>query len=260
VALKKKINIEQHILNLLEAKSEINFTDVAEASGLSKTNEADRRAIGRSLKDLVDRGIIDGRGVARARTYFRKTGMFALPVPPQKVIEVVDDPFKEIQLSKESEKLIQYLSKAINARKPVGYNQDFLRSYVPNSTFYLNKSQRDKLLKIGKVEDKDRTAGTYARNILNRLLIDLSWNSSRLEGNTYSLLETKRLIESGESATGKDATETQMILNHKEAIEYIVNLVDEDDINSQAVRSIHALLSENFLTKKDHFFESRFSI
>ncbi len=53
-------------------------------------------------------------------------------------------------------------------------------------------------------------AGTYARNILNRLLIDLSWNSSRLEGNTYSLLETKRLIELGENAVGKDASEAQM--------------------------------------------------
>ena len=247
MALKKKVDIELHILKLLEAKSEINFNDVAEASGLSKTNEADRRAIGRSFKDLVDRGIIDGRGVARARTYFRKTGIPALPMLPKAVLEILDDPFKEIQLSKESEKLIQYLSKTIKARKPVGYNQDFLRSYVPNSTFYLSKAQRDELLKIGKVEDKDRTAGTYARNILNRLLIDLSWNSSRLEGNTYSLLETKRLIESGESATGKDATETQMILNHKEAIEYIVNSVLEDDINSQAVRSIHALLSENLL-------------
>ena len=78
-------------------------------------------------------------------------------------------------------------------------------------------------------------------------MIDLSWNSSRLEGNSYFLLETKRLIESGESASGKDATETQMILNHKEAIEYIVNLVEEDNINSQVVRSIHALLSENLL-------------
>jgi Fic family protein len=46
---------------------------------------------------------------------------------------------------------------------------------------------------------------------LNRLLIDLSWSSSRLEGNTYSLLDTKELIEHGTAAPGKDAKETQMI-------------------------------------------------
>jgi Fic family protein len=78
-------------------------------------------------------------------------------------------------------------------------------------------------------------------------LIDLSWNSSRLEGNTYSLLETKRLIELGEAANGKDASEAQMILNHKAAIEYIVDSSTEESISSHDVCSIHALLSENLL-------------
>ena len=53
-----------------------------------------------------------------------------------------------------------------------------------------------------------------------RILIDLSWNSSRLEGNTYSLLETERLLELSEAAKGKDLRETQMIVNHKAAIEF----------------------------------------
>jgi hypothetical protein len=47
------------------------------------------------------------------------------------------------------------------------------------------------------------------------LLIDLSWASSRLEGNTYSLLDTERPIHAGQEAAGKNAKETQMILNHK---------------------------------------------
>jgi len=47
------------------------------------------------------------------------------------------------------------------------------------------------LLELGRSLDGERPAGTYARQILSRLLIDLSWNSSRLEGNTYSLLETE---------------------------------------------------------------------
>jgi Fic family protein len=49
-------------------------------------------------------------------------------------------------------------------------------------------------------------------------LIDLAWNSSRLEGNTYSLLDTKRLIELGEEAVGRAHLEAQMILNHKDGL------------------------------------------
>lgn len=67
-------------------------------------------------------------------------------------------------------------------------------------------------------------AGTYGRSIHDRLLIDLSWASSHLEGNTHSRLHTRELIEHGRIATGKDAVETQMILNHEAAIELLVDL------------------------------------
>jgi Fic family protein len=58
---------------------------------------------------------------------------------------------------------------------------------------------------------------------LNRLLIDLSRNSSRLVGNTYSLLDTTRLIELGEAAEGRDRLEAQMIVNDQDTIEFLVN-------------------------------------
>jgi hypothetical protein len=57
-------------------------------------------------------------------------------------------------------------------------------------------------------------AGAYAKQILDRLLIDLSSNSSRLEGNTYSLLDTRRLIEFGEEAAGRDRLEAQMVIKN----------------------------------------------
>ncbi len=85
------------------------------------------------------------------------------------------------------------------------------------------------------------------RQVYNRLLIDLSWNSSRLEGNTYSLLETERLIELGESAEGKSAREAQMILNHKAAIDLLVEQADEIGFNRYTVMNLHALLSDNLL-------------
>lgn len=69
-------------------------------------------------------------------------------------------------------------------------------------------------------------AGTYARQIMDRLLVDLSWASSRLEGNTYSRLDTQNLIEFGRYAVGKDRLEAQMILNHKAAIEMLANQAD----------------------------------
>jgi hypothetical protein len=53
--------------------------------------------------------------------------------------------------------------------------------------------------------------GTYAKQILKRLLIDLSWNSSQLEGNTYSPLDTRRLIEFGEEAQGRNRLESDRL-------------------------------------------------
>jgi len=64
--------------------------------------------------------------------------------------------------------------------------------------------------------------GSALPSVVHRLLIDLSWNSSRLEGNTYSLLETEQLLAFGRSAEGKDLREAQMILNHKAAIELLM--------------------------------------
>ncbi len=239
---KKKDDLEALVLALLKDRKEISVPDVANAAGMSKSDEGDRKAIRRILTGLVKRGLLEARGAARARVYS------ALAVPPA-ALQTQDESlaFNGVPLSRASEQLIKQLSQPLKLRTPVSYNQDFLRGYKPNNTFYLSQNQRTELLKTGTVESAARPAGTYARNILNRLLIDLSWNSSRLEGNTYSLLETKRLIELGENATGKDASEAQMILNHKDAIEYIIGAAAEEGVSSHEVCSIHALLSENLL-------------
>lgn len=242
---KKKVDIEAIVLKLLSKKQEISLHDVAHASGLSKSDEGERKAIRRALNLFIKRGLLLAKGAARARTYVRTTQ--ALTTSFSTAVVTEGGAFKDIQLSPASELLLRYLSQTQQARAPVGYNQDFLRSYNPNKSFYLSEDQSTELLKIGRSEITARPAGTYARNILNRLLIDLSWNSSRLEGNTYSLLETKRLIELGESVTGKDASEAQMIINHKAAIEYIIESATEEKISSHEVCSIHALLSENLL-------------
>ena len=86
---------------------------------------------------------------------------------------------------------------------------------------------------------------------MNRLLIDLSWASSHLEGNTYSRLDTRQLIENGSVATGKAAVETQMILNHKAAIELLVEEIDTVGIDFHTMTSLHGLLAENLLPDPD---------
>jgi Fic family protein len=135
----------------------------------------------------------------------------------------------------------------IQHRRPVGYNRDFIGTYQPNRTFYLPEEVRKHLLEIGQSQTGVLAAGTYALQIYNRLLIDLTWNSSRLEGNTYSLLETERLIELGDSAEGRNALETQMILNHKAAIELLVQSAADTGFNRYTICNLHALLSENLL-------------
>lgn len=243
---KKTSELETVILTLLNRESGVSIRSIAAAAGLSKDDDTERKAIRRALLSLEERKLIVPEGSGRSRVYV----LSGPPVDSEPPTEAIPDKlgsFKGIELSPDSKALLEYVSKDVKERTPVGYDQDFLRSYEPNQSFYLPPDHREKLAAIGRVEDINRPAGTYARNILNRLLIDLSWNSSRLEGNTYSLLETKRLIEFGEEAAGKDASEAQMILNHKAAIEYAVETANEDRITPHEIYSVHALLSENLL-------------
>jgi hypothetical protein len=132
-------------------------------------------------------------------------------------------------------------------RTPIGYKREFLDEYRPNESRYLTPETVEHLARIGRTPESERPAGTYARHMLDRLLVDLSWASSRLEGNTYSLLDTKELIEHGRAAEGKDAAETQMILNHKAAIEFVVESAGELAFNKQVILNLHGLLSDNLL-------------
>ncbi len=150
-------------------------------------------------------------------------------------------------LSSEAREIRAYVRSPLAHRTPVGYDASFLAAYQPNRTFYLPEETREKLAGIGRVSIPDLPAGTYLRRIMDRLLIDLAWNSSRLEGNTYSLLETQRLLELGELADGKATREAQMILNHKAAIEMLADQAEEIGFNSYTVLSLHALLSDNLM-------------
>ena len=140
-----------------------------------------------------------------------------------------------------------YVRRPRTLRPPVGYKLEFLEQYHPNQTAYLLPGLRDQLHALGRSPADQTPAGTFARDIFNRLLIDLSWASSQLEGNTYSRLDTERLIEFGQAAEGKGALETQMILNHKQAIEYLVLDPAHAQLTPDTIIALHAFLSDGLM-------------
>jgi len=184
---------------------------------------------------------VSGHGVARR---------YHLPMlqGPSMLRESEEDwTIDTLPLTTESQAIRQAVSRALSLRKPIGYQRAFLDDYVPNQTYYLPADMRTQLAEMGRIYRDNQPAGTYAREIHNRLLIDLSWNSSRLEGNTYSLLETERLLEVGAIAEGKDAREAQMILNHKAAIELLLDDTVDIDFNRYTICNLHALLADHLL-------------
>ena len=139
-----------------------------------------------------------------------------------------------------------HLEMPYHRRPPVGYRHAFLDGYVPGESWYLTGADRARLAAAGSPVE-ELPAGTYARRILARLLVDLAWASSRMEGNTYEILQTERLIEAGELADGKDRAEALMILNHKDAIQYVVTHLAEAAIDRRTLFDVHALLANGLL-------------
>jgi len=207
------------------------------------------RMLQRRLALLVEQKRLMAEGRGKGRRYRLPPGDVVIRPAPAKLAIKGHPPHVEIYppVSSEAEAVKQAVRAPIQHRQPVGYQRTFLDDYRPNVTFYLPAETRQRLLETGRPPGGERPAGTYARRIYSRLLIDLSWNSSRLEGNTYSLLETERLLEVGEAAEGKDALEAQMILNHKAAIELLVEQADEIGFNRYTILNLHGLLADNLL-------------
>jgi Fic family protein len=210
-----------------------------------------RRTLQYRLKSLVDdrRLVMEGEG--RWARYRVPRVVEAGGVLVAGRAEVRAEAEVILPLSPAGREIQAYVRKPPEERRPAGYNRAFLDAYRPNETFYLSETERSHLREVGTPRIAPQPAGTYAKQILNRLLIDLSWNSSRLEGNTYSLLDTKRLIDLGEEAEGKQRLEAQMILNHKDAIEFLISAADDIGFNRYTILNLHALLANNLLADPD---------
>jgi hypothetical protein len=205
-----------------------------------------RRTLQRRLATLVEQKRIQTEGEGRAIKYRLApiTGTLNAVLEPL-MVQANGETY--IPLSAEGEQIKAYVRQPLQQRKPIAYQIGFLEQYHPNQTAYLPASLLTQLHSLGRSPAEQTAAGTFARDILNRLLIDLSWASSRLEGNTYSRLDTKRLIEFGQAAEGKDALETQMILNHKTAIEYLVRDTEHAGVNPETIIALHAFLSDGLM-------------
>lgn len=227
------------------------FTGGASIEDIRRVLEVElpRRTLQRRLALLSKQGRLTVEGRARGIRYRIPSGAVKIPVPSGRLEHQGRTPRVEsyIPISPEGADIKRAVRAPIADRSPVGYQRDFLDSYRPNHSQYTPPDIVDHLLDLGRSDENERSAGTYARKILSRLLIDLSWNSSRLEGNTYSLLETERLLELGQAAEGKDAAEAQMILNHKAAIEFLVESAEDVGFNRYTILNLHALLSDNLL-------------
>jgi Fic family protein len=205
-----------------------------------------KRTLQRRLDQLVSDKRLEPRGQGRARRYLARiqenASMSSMLREEPTVYSTRLD-----WLSSAALDIRRVIQLPVSQRTPVGYQGSFLDAYRPNKTFYLPENLRVELENLGQVGLSALPAGTYLRQVMDRLLIDLSWNSSRLEGNTYSLLETQRLLERGEDAEGKGTQETQMILNHKAAIEMLADEAGEVAFNRYTICNLHALLSDNLL-------------
>lgn len=198
------------------------------------------KTLQRRLTALVDEGRIAKKGERKATRYH----------PLKSAIETSKGHLKDNStniFSPFSQEKLKFLDTPLHARERMSYKREFLDTYVPNQSQYVPKKIKDALSRQGKRFDEQLAAGTYARQISQRLLVDLSYNSSRLEGNTYSRLDTQKLVEEGITAEGKVHEETVMIMNHKEAILFLVENAQNIKLNSLTIRNLHHLLSQDLL-------------
>lgn len=220
------------VLAILQAQDQA--ISLAELLSLLGHNFSER-TLRRRLTEMVTAGLVQRSGQKRGTRY-----KISQPIKSTQ-------PLEHMNFSAQSSDAINRIRQPLFERSPVTYNQKWLDAYEPNKTFHLNKEIRTQLQTTGEKSKNHLPAGTYARHIYNRLLIDLSYNSSRLEGNTYSLLDTQRLILEGTGATDKLDEEKIMILNHKEAIAHLVNNAHKLKVDVNEVCTLHYLLADGLI-------------
>lgn len=179
--------------------------------------------IKRLIASGIDKGLIVSSGVGKATTYSI--------TPKAHLLHTVN--------------LDTYYSLDFTERQvQTGYNFELIRNELPSIDIFTPEEQAhlEELERQFKARMKEYPHELYEKE-MERLGIDLSWKSSEIEGNTYTLLETVNLLKDKIEAKGKKREEAIMLLNHKEALKAIVAQRDYfDRISLSKMEDVHAIL------------------
>ncbi len=191
--------------------------------GVEVAHKTSYATVKRMLQTLIDKGFVTTAGIGKATKYH---------------ISKSYDVLHEVTIE-------TYFKKELDERKVrKSFNHDLMNEtlnkicvFSEEELQHLNALQKVFAKKIAKLSKKE-----YKKE-LEHLAIDLSWKSSQIEGNTYSLLETERLLKDKETAAGRTKDEAVMLLNHKDAIDFVVAHPDYiHPLKLSAIEDIHRLL------------------
>lgn len=186
----------------------------------------------RLLKNLTDRNFLTTKGLGKGTKY-------SISKAYEIIYEI--DP-KEYFKNEIDQRLIR-----------TSYNQDLIKNIL-NKIDLFTQEEMDKLNGLQQIYQNkiDLLSETEYKRELERLAIDLSWKSSQIEGNTYSLLETERLLKDKETAAGKTKDEAVMLLNHKEAIDFLVAHQDYvKPLTLSAIEDIQSILIKELMVERN---------
>uniref|UniRef100_UPI00402854F7 Fic family protein n=1 Tax=Alloprevotella sp. TaxID=1872471 RepID=UPI00402854F7 len=143
--------------------------------------------------------------------------------------------------------LATYFDKDIDEREvQESFNFDLIRDVLPKVEIFTKEELE--VLNAAQMEFKKNTEGMTEleyRKEMERLGVDLSWKSSQIEGNTYSLLETERLLKDKQTASGKTKEEAIMLLNHKDALDFVLDIPDYlKELSVHRIENIHSILTK----------------
>jgi Fic family protein len=208
-----------YLLNLVNQSQGIKQSELLAL--ISPIYAVSRATILRDLETLIKSGLITKQGQAQTTTYH--------PFGTASIL----NPFS----------LERYF--ADSADKRAGVRKQFNTSIFSDLHDLVSKSDQTRIENSKKTLsqiEKQLSPQIFKRE-LERFCVELSWKSSEIEGNTYTLFETETLIKENKSATGKSQFETQMILNHKNAFDIMIeNRADFKDISLTTITQLHNLL------------------
>jgi len=215
------MNIEKQILDFLKSNPESSSNQILENIEEKKSIATIKRV----LSKLVSENLISTTGKGKSTKY--KLSAF------YKLFENID--------------IQRYYEKEIDERTIVeDFNFALLTDTLPNiNLFTVNELEKLSILQDKFTQNISELSEYQYKKELERLAIDLSWKSSQIEGNTYSLLETERLLKEKETASGKTKEEAVMLLNHKDAIDFIVENPNYlYPLTVSKIEDIHSILTK----------------